>query len=214
MTNPQRPLRDGIFDHASSLVECAKASASLGHYGVACALLVLSLEEFIKYQIVLSNSGEEKAFTQQVIDQVFSRHSIKHSLLKRFQQSLSCEAVDVVHQKMLARVLQGNIDTGQDQSEDPFEIIGSFLNIAYGEINLNDDDRLGFIKWLDDADNLKKRGFYVDCVDEKYTFPRAVERSDYDRALKYAVAIQKQTQVIRDLDLSDEEFIEWLNTPL
>jgi AbiV family abortive infection protein len=203
--------RVSIYENAIALFESGQLIAGTGYYGLATSLLILSMEEFIKYQIVLHNAGDEEAFGKDVESAVFRRHKMKHSLLIEFQQSLSPDSNRAFEEKMFKFATTQMANEKDEEVEvNRFMDIGSFIGIAFKEINLNETDRIEFVDWLPRADKLKNKGLYVNLASSPNSFPSDVGKEEYDRALKFAIAVQKQTRVMKDLDLTPEEFISVL----
>ena len=203
-----RTERVRINDNAITLLESAQIIAGIGYYGLASSLLILSMEEFIKYQIVLHNAGDEEAFDKDEVAGVFRRHKVKHSLLIEFQQSLSADSNRAFEEEMFKFATNQMVNEKDKEVEaNRFMNIGSFIGIAFKEINLNETDRIEFIDWLTRADELKNKGLYVNLLSSPKSFPSDVGKEEYGQALKFAIAVQKQTQVMKDLDLTPEEFM-------
>lgn len=78
-----------IYENALNLINSAKKVAELKNYGTAVALLILGLEELIKFQVVLDKSAAGQDFSEEEFNKVFRNHRTKHSILKEFAQSLS-----------------------------------------------------------------------------------------------------------------------------
>lgn len=201
-----------VFENAVVLLESAKCVAERGHYGLACSLIVLSLEEFIKYQVVLTNSGEGVVFDAGEVRKVFSQHKTKHALLAEFQESLSARSI-VAFEEWVIRTVSGQDPVQDGPGVQKFMSTGSFLATAFQEIALTESDRIDFILWLAEADEIKKKGLYVNLATGQRSFPTDLSSDDYQRALKFAVAVRNQTEVLKDMDLTEEEFVAWLNTP-
>ena len=60
-----------IYTNANNLIDSAIKVAEINNFGTAISLLVLGLEELIKYQVVLYNTADEKSFTDVEFDKVF-----------------------------------------------------------------------------------------------------------------------------------------------
>lgn len=208
------------FDNGVAHINAAKLLADNGNYGFAISHSILGIEELIKYQVVLNYFADNTLFADKEINpknrnSIFRDHLKKHDLLKEFQQSISKEFSDTFHDYVF------HLATGQELNEKHLEIqknrfkeIGSFFSVSYNEINIPEGERQSFFEWLDEANNLKNNGFYVNWTTTNFEAPNDIEKSHYETALKFVDAILKQTEVIKSLDLTDDEFIEILNSDL
>lgn len=207
-----------IFDNGLAHINSAKLLADNGKFGFAISHLILGMEELIKYQVVLnyfanSTSFDDKEVNPKNRNSIFKDHLKKHDLIKEFQQSISKEFSDTFHDYVL------HLATGQELKEKHLEIqknrfkeIGSFFSVSYTEINIPESERASFFEWLGKANNLKNNGFYVNWTMENFETPNDIEKTHYETALKFVDAILKQTEVIKSLDLTDDELIEILNS--
>ena len=148
---------------------------------------MLGIEELIKYQVYLNYLTKKDLFTEDEIKGIFRKHKIKHNLLQEFSKSLSSESTETFLSYTFKSV------TGQTLTEKELEIennrfkeIGSFLNVAYKELNLSEQERNKFIAWLNKADNFKNEGFYVDNSNNKWSFPSDFKKADFLVAYRFA----------------------------
>jgi hypothetical protein len=77
-------------------------------------------------------------------------------------------------------------------------------------MNIPENQRNAFFEWLQNANELKNKGFYANWVNNKMQIPGDVTLTQYEEALGYATSILKQTEFMKSVDLSDDEFIELL----
>ncbi len=205
-----------IYVNANSLIDSGiKIAAELNNYGAAISLLILGLEELVKYQVVLSNSGEETAFSEKTFNKVFRHHETKHSLL----QDLAISVTKDFRDSFLVYVLKVASNQELDEKdkivqENGFKELGNMFGLTFENEGYNEDEINKFINWLKNADNLKKRGFYVDYSNNIFHSPNELKQSDYDEALSYVCFVQKHSQYANDLDFSQDEFLNFLNTDI
>lgn len=202
-----------IYENGKTHIESSKLLAQAGMFGFAISHLILGIEELIKYQVVLNNTGGQAVFNSVDMTAVFKDHKAKHILIEEFQTSTSIDFANAFQDYIF------KISTGQEMitdhvSSNRFKEIGAFLNCAYSEINLNESERDSFFQWLKAANTLKNRGFYVNIISNQAEAPIDLTIEDYEKALKFATVIQRQTEVIKNLDISEEEFIAILNGTL
>ncbi|MGB1204178.1 MAG: AbiV family abortive infection protein [Chitinophagales bacterium] len=212
MKNKLREKYEKIFENGVSLIESAQKVAEINNYGTATSLLILGLEELIKYQVFLNNLGEEDVFEQSEFKKVFSDHKTKHSLISELQEATFPEFTE----RFLEYVFQ--LATNQTLTENNLKIEqnrfkenGVYFNSLYQEIKLSKEEILDFQKWLKHANSLKNKGFYVSLKKNQWTFPSQISKKEFKNALKYALAVKNQVEVSKSLDLTEQEFIDFLN---
>ncbi|MFY0602258.1 MAG: AbiV family abortive infection protein [Cyclobacteriaceae bacterium] len=215
----ERDQYNEIFDNGLAHIVTAELLARCKKFGFAISHLVLGIEELIKYQVVQFHSGDNSAFTPSETNpnhkkSIFRFHSTKHNLIREFQEAISSEFSKNFDEYILRKFTGQEFDAQHEKvARNRFKEIGSFLGSAYSEVNLNDDEKKQFFTWLDKANELKNRGFYANTTDyKKVQSPNSLTFEDYQLANKFARVILKQTKVIKDLDTTDEEFVEFLNS--
>jgi AbiV family abortive infection protein len=205
-----------IFNNGLAHINSAKILADNNSYGFAISHLILSIEELIKYQVVMTHNVDNTLFDKEANPQkgksVFRDHLTKHDLIREFQQSIS----GGFSEKFIGSVFHKA--TGQplkpehiDVQTNRFKETGNFLNVAYKEINIPEDERQDFFDWLGKANEKKNKGFYVNPNNGIYESPSEIIKDEYVTAFKYADAILKQTEVIKSLDITEDEFIAFMN---
>jgi hypothetical protein len=101
-----------------------------------------------------------------------------------------------------------------------FKEFGSMVGLT--ENHLTDEEIDSFIKWFSiHADSFKNKGLYVDRVDKsthlektELISPNVVSENDFNMVLKFADAFIKQITFSKDLDVTDDEFIKFLNSDI
>jgi AbiV family abortive infection protein len=196
-----------IYDNALLHINIAKKAAVEENYGSAVSHLILGAEELMKYQVCISFFAKTSQFDEKEFEAVFKDHKIKIKLFKEFQESIS---------ENFTNALSNSIVHGKDQSENPimknrFKEIGSFLYHSYPELNLDLKKKKTFFDWLHNANNDKQKGLYVGYENGKWTFPEDISKKNYDIALEFIDILSKQTEVIKHLDLTEDELTNFLN---
>lgn len=208
----EKILENGI-DHINS----AKILAANELYGFAVSHIILGIEELIKYQIVQANSGEELVFNETESDpknrkSVFRNHNTKHNLLKEFQEAISEEFSELFMNYIFYKTFDGEYDERYKKvEENRFKEVGNFFYVAYSEINIPEVKKEKFFGWLREANNKKNQGFYVDYINERVELPKSISKEDFEEALEYSNYILEQTKVFKEMDLTEDEFIELLS---
>ena len=202
-----------IFENGVAHITAATLLANGGRFDFAISHIVLGIEELIKYQVMLNYFCQNPGFKEEDIKAVFAKHKAKHSLLEEFQISISEEFGNDFHEYIFKSITgQQPTKSQEDTQANRFKEIGAFLSIAYKDINLSNEDRKAFFSWLKGANDLKNKGFYVDYNNNAWWFPNSLRESDFLTALKFATAIKNQIEAIKSLDITDDEFIDFMNT--
>lgn len=203
-----------IYENANSLISSGINLASQHkNYGVAVSLLILGLEELVKYQVVINNSAEDKAFNDKTLNNVFRFHQTKHTLL----QDLAVSVTKEFRHSFLQYVFK--IATNQDLNENDknvqkngFKELGNLFGFYFEEEGFDDEEISEFISWLKKADDLKKAGFYVDYIGGQFITPKEISETEYLTTLKYVKFVQKYSKLTDELDLSQDDFLTILNS--
>lgn len=203
-----------IYDNGVFHLEAAEILAEKSLFGFAISHIVLGIEELIKYQVFLNHQADNNLFKAE-IESIFRRHDKKHELIKEFQASLTQE----FRQTFLESVFK--ISTGQELdekhlaiSQNRFKETGSFISSSYPEMNLTEESLNNFFQWLEEvqSDHLKNNGFYVDFHDGNWQFPTSFTEEDYKRSCKYGSLLKQLTDVVKSMDITDDEFMQMLNS--
>lgn len=205
-----------IYHNGLSHFKAADSLSKQELFGFAISHLILGSEELIKFLVVQHNSGDEELFADDVKStgkkSVFRQHAHKHSLLAEFQEAISPEFM-AMFEENLKRSIMGNesIEGLEKFHANRFRKIGPFLHTAYQEINIPAAEKDAFYQWLENANELKNRGFYVDRDINRLISPAEINKDDYAIAWKFCSAIIQQVHVMMSIDISDDEFIEMMN---
>ena len=212
MKNELREKYEKIFENGISLIESAEKVAEINNYGTATSLLILGLEELIKYQVYLDNSGEEKVFEEPEFDKVFSDHKTKHNLISEFQEAISPEFSERFHEYVIKLATKQELTENDLKiKQNRFKEMGGFLSQMYKEINLSKEEVADFQNWLKHANGLKNKGFYVSLKKNQWTFPSQIKKQEFKNALRYVTTVKNQIGISKSLDLTNQEFIDLLN---
>jgi AbiV family abortive infection protein len=209
-----------IFDNGLLHIDTAKILADNGSFGYAISHLILGIEELIKYQVVLMHFADNTLFADKEVDQgnrhsVFRDHLKKHDLIKEFQQSISKEFASDFQDYIFRKA------TGRELTEKHFAVErnrfkewGSFFSVSFSEINIPETEQQAFFEWLNKANDTKNKGLYVNWKNSNFESPSDIQKNQFETALIYANAILKQTEAIKSMDLTDDEFMDFLNSDI
>lgn len=210
-----------IFDNGVRHLDASELLAKSEMYGFAVSHVVLGIEELIKYHVVsiyVSTEGDTQLFAQESNpenrDSVFRSHLAKHDLIKEFQLAISEEFAEVFANSLFKQMMGHELnDREKEAMNNRFRSTCAFLGVAYRELNLTDDQRAVFGQWLQTANSSKNNGFYVNWIGDDVIAPTKFTKEQYEQAILFGNTVKAHTQVIKDLDITDEEFIEIMNGP-
>lgn len=204
-----------IFDNGVKHIECAKLLGQNKLYGFAISHFILGIEELIKYQVVMTKSVNDYLF-EEVIDpqkrkSVFRDHLTKHDLLKEFQEAIAEDFASRFHEIILLKAAGQDIThIHPEVSKNRFKEWGIFFALAGSDMNIPKEKRQNFFEWLGKANDLKNKGFYANWFADHMETPGDITLDQYKEALGYASSILMQTEFMKSVDLSDDEFTELL----
>lgn len=211
-----------IFDNGLRHIETAKLLADNHVFGFAISHIILGMEELIKYHVMMSYFADTNLFKDKEINptyssSIFRNHNTKHNLIEEFQKSLSPEFSTLFLEYVFKKATNQSIDEKYSSIVDNrFKEWGNFLSSCYKEINLADNERHDFFQWLNKvkSQKLKDKGFYVNWENNKWELPTQMTEAHYQTALKYATVFLKLTEIIKNMDITDNEFIQLLNSEI
>lgn len=199
-----------IYDNGIDHLTAAKRLAGEKLYGFAVSHIILGIEELIKYQVTQYVSNDDTCFDKEK-DLIFKKHETKHLLLKEFIQSTTenfyQDGVELLYKIIVQEEL---CDELEKTYKNRFRQIGMFLNTAYKELNISQKELDDLIKWLQFANDNKNIGFYVDYRDGRVKSPIDITIEDYTQVEIFGEIIKQYTEVIRSLDITEDEFLEAL----
>ena len=153
--------------NAMDLLEVSRAASSLGKYGIASALAVLSAEEAAKAMGLMAHAMQENPGLKP-LDGYFTSHKQKHGagaafvLAKRFIQNVLDKAELV------------NSDSTISES-DKKQV---FIDLLMKEASVGESGPPPFLEgiheWHQGADEDKQAGFYVGYFNNEWAGPRSV----------------------------------------
>jgi AbiV family abortive infection protein len=141
-------------------MECAEALEDAGHYGPACAHLVLAVEEAVKARVFRQWPTLRKAMTDRQLRELLYTHPVRHGLV----------VYDSMPQSLLLDVALWQSDH-RGGSIDRKSLSRLFTRHAEA-FPLN---------WARTADKDKQRGTYVDWDGRSWRSPARVTKSQYQR---------------------------------
>lgn len=206
------------FENGEKHIKRAKILSKDEDYGFAISLLILGLEELIKYLVIQMSDDDNTIFSSKEIDKIYSSHQAKHKMIIELLESTKLgfgeDFIMSVYHKHINKPLNDNLSKVQ---ENRFKEFGSMVGIT--ETHLTSDEIDLFIQWLKNkANNDKNRGLYVDKERSNSNLsssilvsPEEVTKEEFDLALKFSESLLKQASFSKAIDITEDEFIQLLN---
>ena len=206
------------FKNGKKHINLAKTLSLEKDYGLAISFLILGLEELIKYLVIQMSVDDETIFSPKEVAKIFSSHREKHKILVELLESTKLDFgedfIMSVYHKHINKPLNENLSKVQ---KNRFKEFGCMIGVT--ENHLTSDEIDSFIDWLNNkANNHKNRGLYVDkernnsnLANSILVSPEEVTKSEFDLALKFSESFLKQASFSKDIDITEDEFIELLN---
>lgn len=206
---------DKIFSSAQNLIESAAFLASKGNFHHATSLLILSMEELMKYQIIMLLMVNKLPFEVMAFPQsgksVFNDHPLKHNLAIQFQEACSSGNFNLT----MHTLFNSNFILNQalPKLENPFAVWG-FMFHFFGEDWIIPEKRMKeFLQLMNSANHTKNAGFYADIKNDRIISPTQINNKHYTQYLYFTNILFKQTAFMKSVDINNEEFEQWKNSP-
>lgn len=188
-SNFYRSGYDLALQNAKTLFNVANIACNEKAYGVACSLNILSSEETLKAGFLsikcYNPDGKLNAF-----EKIFHKHQVKHEQLKEFvefqknMQAIMKLFVDM-HKPVIdtlketsALIQLNNVKEISDLEND------LLLFKRSSELSLN---MPGVLNWLENANNEKNRGFYVDKGKDNWFSPSEIQQARFITEREYTL---------------------------
>ncbi|MBL7857252.1 MAG: AbiV family abortive infection protein [Cyclobacteriaceae bacterium] len=177
-------IRD-CFENANSLYTSAQKIADADkRYGTANSLLVLSGEECVKGYVLLAVYFDIQLEFE--IEPYFRKHSTKHITGK-----------EVIGMTKVTSLLITAF--AKDRKSKLPNSIMDIADLFFG----NDQEE----KWWDSADDQKKKGFYVDLINGKFSNPSCISLEMYQTSLRIISRYIRSLSVVESLKPDDYRLI-------
>ena len=195
------------LQNAVNLLHVADEAALGKNYGVACSLNVLAAEEALKASFLNIKhhhpTGEINEF-----DRIFYKHTVKHKELRRYVEfQIKLQSDLKAYAQFYSPIVTNIIEFNKKfliHKKDDLDSLNENLSLLkkHSDINLNLD---GIILWLENANNIKNKGFYVDKLKTSWSAPQNVSVEQFENERKYTIAIIDYVKSIAELFLLMQE---------
>lgn len=194
----QNQQYDSIFDNTLSLKESALhlKDKNCGH---AISLLVLSMDELIKYILEMLHPTGQMILTEGMRKKLYSHHTTKHNLIEEFFNSISDECADEYFTSYISSGC--NFKDALNITSNRFPSWGFVFRISKNEWRLSLQEKDAFDLWKENANKLKQLGFYATLENKKIITPADLSNAQF--------VLFKQTEFMKSVDLTNEEIKEW-----
>jgi AbiV family abortive infection protein len=182
---------DKVLQNSKTLSQIADNAALKGAFGIACSLNILSAEEALKASFLIiqyyNPDGKINEF-----DKIFYKHTVKHDQLKQYVEFQNKMQLDLkeyikIYLPLVNLIKQMSLDFPQQRRDEINELEEDLKSIKkLSEINLNID---GILDWLENANNDKNRGFYVDKLKNNWITPKDISKEKYETEKIYTDAL-------------------------
>jgi AbiV family abortive infection protein len=183
-------LDKSIYKNAQKLKQDAILIAeNRESYGTATSLLILSTEECVKSILVLLHSEEYNIYKVKDAKKFFSDHVIRHQIAMLIEASFSFYESWNQYKERKPTTLFKN------------SWIGSALNMAIDISNVAKPvlNAKVNVEYLQEFNDIKNKGFYVDYRDGLIIPIKEVTIEDYNKSLKIANRVLKFNKLLRIL---------------
>lgn len=154
-------VSDHTIKNAIILQETAKYAAENNNYGVATSLMILSIEEVIKAQVLFFQGVGIRVHRIKNANKIFSSHKDKHQVATQLQFSKIIEGF----------IKAINYEPKEKKYKTGVRFMDSLLGGLHDIVNIlqpvtliskSIDQMSANVEWLKKANDIKNKGFYVD----------------------------------------------------
>lgn len=191
------------YNNGSSHIAVGKLLSQQENYGFAVSHLVLGAEELIKALILLFLNSDKHFISHNHKDKLFANHSFKHVNIKMFFAALTKKSMDDYDANWFDYYFSGNHSNTFQQKA---YVLSKLLDLGQLQEQQIDD----IIKLLDDANNLKNKGFYVD-YDNNWIRPEDISVTTFNNYLNICATLMRFVNPLFTTPLMDnDELIEFI----
>lgn len=191
-----------ILKNHKELFESAEILAQNNKFGPAISILILSAEELVKASFFFLKAQGLHLHRIEKHDKIFYIHTTKHEGAASYQLITLIETIIQIFDKELY-----DNDPNRKKGQIAQNIVKGIYHALKGALNIKKN-----IDWWEKADDLKKRGLYVDFENE-ILLPQSLTYDDYrealDRVNELIANCKKMTQFVSSV--SPEKKLEYIS---
>lgn len=190
------------YENSITHFKYGEIAAKEKDFGIAIAHLILGAEELIKALILICLHRDPHFIDDAEKEKLFTNHSFKHLNIKELFKACSELGIYEYENDSFYSLLNSS-------QENKFQSTGHFLNKILGIFPINEDQLEDLFMLMDNSNQYKNRGFYVDFR-FNWIVPEDIDDKDYS---KYRVLVQKLNNYIQPIftmPLTDERIINFI----
>lgn len=190
LMNTSEFYREGYnltIQNATALSRTADGAAGQNDYGVACSLNIFASEELLKASFLLIKI-HHPAGTINEFENIFHKHKVKHDQIRQhleFQERMQKDLKNHLEQyEPIISALNQFSSTMSEERKKLVAEINTSIDLFKKHSEFGFDIR-GMMDWLQNANNDKNRGFYIDKTADKWLSPQSISREKFETERKY-----------------------------
>lgn len=191
------------YENGSRHIAVSELLAKQESYGFAVSHLVLGAEELIKALILIFLNSDRHFISHNHKEKLFANHGFKHVHIKKFLSALTRESMDDYDANWFDYYFEGNPNNHFQQKA---YVMSKLLDL--GQIDEQQIDQI--VTLLDDANDLKNKGFYVD-YDNNWLRPEDISVATFNNYMNVGSTLMRFVKPLFTTPLTDnDELIEFI----
>lgn len=189
---------DLSIQNSKSLLKVAEKSAECGEFGIACSLNVLSAEEAVKACLILFELNNYSDQKNKDFPKIFSDHKFKHNLIKDLIEFVSLVSNSYKKENIsldqIVEQIEGLPEEYKSNNKINSEKISKLKYILENEI-IKYEEFEDAMKWCQNANDLKKNGFYVGLNNNEWLSPQEISKTQFETDKKFTASLLNWVQI-------------------
>lgn len=191
------------YENGNRHLEVSELLAKQENYGFAISHLVLGVEELIKALILIFLNADRHFISHDNKEKLFANHGFKHINIKKFLLALTHESIEDYHANWFDYYFDGNPNNNFQQKAFKISKMFNLEHIDDGKIE-------EIVSLINNANDLKNRGFYVDYNDD-WLIPKDIDRSTFKSYVDISQILSKFIRPLFTTSLTgNDELIEFI----
>jgi AbiV family abortive infection protein len=195
-----------ILENGRNHMKAAEKLANEKYFGFAIAHLVLGAEELIKYMVFVYYRKRPSPISELDIFNVFSDHKTKLRFWQEFNSMLSEQFERTYIEALFMSLSNERLGANHEEAlANRFRDLSSIFTKLKPRLGLSSENYRQFLVWISSANNQKKNGFYVDKNADRLNSPQQMDKTNYEKVLKYATLLENSASEMTTVFDSIEE---------
>ncbi len=186
------------LDNARRLFKIAQKASDEGEFGIACSLNILAAEESIKAIFLFTKHNNKDAEIDD-FDKIFRDHKTKHKHLLDIV-GINSKYIEILYSDTkLFDYLLDIVETVPEPHRSEIKLKFRELYEDVEWIERQKKNKLDIQEtntWLQNANNEKNRGFYVDKDEQKWYAPKDFTFDQFEKEKQHTVSLIENAQRI------------------